>query len=287
MPLRAPAHKGFADWAGADVVLATGWETVYPALLLPGCRARAYLVQDHEPEFFATSAESRGRRAPTSWASTGSPPAAGCAICSPERYGMARQLVSPRRDHGIYRPPTGTATLRHRHLLRPRVHAPSRRAARGAGPRGASPAPAADALRALRPSRGATAALRVRAARRDQPRGPVLALRGGHGGSVPVAHQLLTDPAGDDGLRTPLRGPGRRLDRGRDRARRRGRDRRGRPRGDRRRARGAAGRRRRAGGGASSAGLAFVETASWDVAAKQVEAGLREALREREVSSLP
>ena len=35
-------------------------------------------------------------------------------------------------------------------------------------------------------------------------------------------------------------------------------------------------RRRRA-----EAGLAFVETASWDVAAKQVEAGLREALRRR------
>ena len=36
-------------------------------------------------------------------------------------------------------------------------------------------------------------------------------------------------------------------------------------------------RRRRA-----EAGLAFDETASWDVAAKQVEAGLREALRQRE-----
>jgi glycosyltransferase involved in cell wall biosynthesis len=32
----------------------------------------------------------------------------------------------------------------------------------------------------------------------------------------------------------------------------------------------------------SEAGLGSVETASWTVAAKQVEAGLREALRERE-----
>src|SRR5204862_3046043 len=32
----------------------------------------------------------------------------------------------------------------------------------------------------------------------------------------------------------------------------------------------------------SEAGLGSVETASWDVAAKQVEAGLRQALRERE-----
>ena len=57
MPLRAPVFKGFAEWHGADVVVATGWETVYPALLLDGCRARAYLVHDHEPEFFATSVE--------------------------------------------------------------------------------------------------------------------------------------------------------------------------------------------------------------------------------------
>ena len=33
----------------------------------------------------------------------------------------------------------------------------------------------------------------------------------------------------------------------------------------------------------SEAGLALVEGASWDVAARQVEAGLREALREREL----
>ena len=56
-PLRAPAFKGFGDWYGADVVVATGWETVHQALLLPHCRARAYLINDHEPEFFATSAE--------------------------------------------------------------------------------------------------------------------------------------------------------------------------------------------------------------------------------------
>jgi hypothetical protein len=32
----------------------------------------------------------------------------------------------------------------------------------------------------------------------------------------------------------------------------------------------------------SEAGLAMADTASWDVAARQVESGLREALRERE-----
>jgi hypothetical protein len=58
-PVRAPVFKGFSDWNGADVAVATGWETAYPTVLLPGCRARAYLINDHEPEFFATSAEAR------------------------------------------------------------------------------------------------------------------------------------------------------------------------------------------------------------------------------------
>jgi glycosyltransferase involved in cell wall biosynthesis/SAM-dependent methyltransferase len=57
-PIRGPVYKGFDRWYGADVALATGWDTVYPVMRLPWVRARAYLVQDHEPEFFATSAES-------------------------------------------------------------------------------------------------------------------------------------------------------------------------------------------------------------------------------------
>ena len=57
-PVRAPMFKGFEDWNGADVALATGWDTAYATMLLADCRARAYLVQDHEPEFYATSAES-------------------------------------------------------------------------------------------------------------------------------------------------------------------------------------------------------------------------------------
>ena len=56
--LEAPVFKGFGDWYGADVVLATGWQTVTPILQLPNCRARAYFVQDYEPSFSPTSAES-------------------------------------------------------------------------------------------------------------------------------------------------------------------------------------------------------------------------------------
>jgi glycosyltransferase involved in cell wall biosynthesis len=58
-PIQAPVYNGFADWHGADLVIATGWETVHPVLRLPGCHARAYIVNDHEPDFFASSAERR------------------------------------------------------------------------------------------------------------------------------------------------------------------------------------------------------------------------------------
>lgn len=50
-------HATFDAWRGADVVLATGWQTVHRVLRLPGATARGYLVQDHEPEFYGTSAE--------------------------------------------------------------------------------------------------------------------------------------------------------------------------------------------------------------------------------------
>jgi glycosyltransferase involved in cell wall biosynthesis len=57
LPLNSPVFKGFDDWFGADVVVATGWETVVATVLLPGCYARVYLIHDHEPEFYAMSAE--------------------------------------------------------------------------------------------------------------------------------------------------------------------------------------------------------------------------------------
>jgi glycosyltransferase involved in cell wall biosynthesis len=56
-PIKGPVYKGFHDWRGADVVIATGWQTVHPALRLSACHARVYLVNDHEPEFYAASTE--------------------------------------------------------------------------------------------------------------------------------------------------------------------------------------------------------------------------------------
>jgi O-antigen biosynthesis protein len=54
----APFFKGFDDWIGADVAVATNWWTAWPLRDLPGCKEKAYLVQDDEPQFYATSAES-------------------------------------------------------------------------------------------------------------------------------------------------------------------------------------------------------------------------------------
>ncbi|MGO9955169.1 MAG: glycosyltransferase family 4 protein, partial [Solirubrobacteraceae bacterium] len=56
-PIDGAVYTNFGDWHGADIVIATGWETVHPVLRLPDCYARAYIVNDHEPDFFAASAE--------------------------------------------------------------------------------------------------------------------------------------------------------------------------------------------------------------------------------------
>jgi glycosyltransferase involved in cell wall biosynthesis len=101
-------HVGFDDWSGgADVVLATGWQTVARALLLPGAKARAYLVQDHEPDFYGASAERllaedtyrRGLH---------------CIAASPwlagllrERYGASATHFDLAVDHAVYRPTGG------------------------------------------------------------------------------------------------------------------------------------------------------------------------------------
>ena len=56
-PIEGPVYKGFEQWQGADVAIATGWQTVHPTLMLDQCRARAYIVNDHEPDFYAASTE--------------------------------------------------------------------------------------------------------------------------------------------------------------------------------------------------------------------------------------
>jgi O-antigen biosynthesis protein len=111
-PVAAPFFTGFDDWHGADVAVATGWDTAHPVAMLPGCGARAYLVQDHEPEFFATSAE-------RIWAEQtydlGLYP-----ICASrwlrdllaEQHGCAGAYFHLGVDHDVYRPPLGAERRR-------------------------------------------------------------------------------------------------------------------------------------------------------------------------------
>ena len=103
-PMQGPVYKDFSEWQGADVVIATGWQTVAPALLLDQCRARVYLVNDHETEFFPTSterhlAEETYRRD------------LHCIAASPwlrdlliERYGASADAFQLGVDHSIYAP---------------------------------------------------------------------------------------------------------------------------------------------------------------------------------------
>ena len=103
-PFEGPVYKGFDSWQGADVVIATGWQTVHESLLLDGCRARAYLVNDHEPEFFASSterilAEDTYRHD------------LHCIAASPwlrdvliDRYGASADAFELGADHDTYRP---------------------------------------------------------------------------------------------------------------------------------------------------------------------------------------
>jgi glycosyltransferase involved in cell wall biosynthesis len=86
------------------VVLATGWQTVHPTLLLEGCRARAYVVNDHEPEFFPTSTEQR-------IAADTYRHGLHCIAASPwlrdliaSRYGASADAFQLGVDHQLYRP---------------------------------------------------------------------------------------------------------------------------------------------------------------------------------------
>jgi glycosyltransferase involved in cell wall biosynthesis len=96
-------HTDFGEWSGADVVLATGWQTVARTLMLSGASARAYLVQDHEPDFYAASAEAL-------WAAQSYRSGLHCIAASrwladllSTRYGARSGHFDLAVDHAIYR----------------------------------------------------------------------------------------------------------------------------------------------------------------------------------------
>ena len=54
----AAVFRDLDRFSGADVAIATEWRTAFPVRDLPGCREKVYLVQDDEPQFYATSSQS-------------------------------------------------------------------------------------------------------------------------------------------------------------------------------------------------------------------------------------
>jgi glycosyltransferase involved in cell wall biosynthesis len=102
--IAGPVYSGFGEWHGTDVVLATGWQTVHAALLLDRSYARVYLVNDHEPEFYATSAESllaTDTYRHGLYCIAGSPWLRDLLV---ERYGATARAYEYGVDHETYRP---------------------------------------------------------------------------------------------------------------------------------------------------------------------------------------
>ena len=103
-PFKGPVYKGFDRWQGADIAIATGWQTVHPLLALDNCRARAYVVNDHEPDFHPASAEQ-------ALAADTYRHGLYCIAASPwlsdllvERYQTASEPFQLGVDHDVYRP---------------------------------------------------------------------------------------------------------------------------------------------------------------------------------------
>ena len=108
-PFAAPVTYGTDALAGAapDVLVATGWQTAQTVRTLPAA-GRAYLVQDHEPEFFGTSSQRSGAEA--SYGLGLYPITAGgwLAELMAERYGLPASSFDLGID-GRYAPQQGIA----------------------------------------------------------------------------------------------------------------------------------------------------------------------------------
>jgi O-antigen biosynthesis protein len=103
-PVPAEVHSGFRGWTGTDIVVATGWETVPRALLLPDCAARSYLVQDYEPDFFPASAESLWAERTYSEGLFHVTAGPWLAQLLRERFGARADWFPLGIDHRVYRP---------------------------------------------------------------------------------------------------------------------------------------------------------------------------------------
>ena len=288
LPVRAPVFKGFADWHGADVAVATGWDTAYQTVLLPDCRARTYLINDHEPEFFATSAESLWAARTYELGLYGISASRWLRDLLARRYGQRGSWFRLGVDHDVYRP-RPVERRRDTILFYSRIYTPRRAVPLGAlaleellrrrpdlrvvafGHDGAEPlgfqfpyehlgvvSPAQLALAYSEATLGLCLSLTNYSLLPQEMMAcglPCVDLSGGST-ETELGHEAGVEYAEADpvALADAMQG----LLEDEERWSRR-----------------------------SAAGLAMADTASWDVAARQVESGLREALREREAAAVP
>lgn len=103
-PVAGAVHPSLDGWTGAEVTVATAWQTVPEVLRLPGVLARAYFVQDHEPDFYAVSAERH-------WSAWTYRQDLHCIATSPwlvstlrDTYGVEASSMEFGIDHDVYRP---------------------------------------------------------------------------------------------------------------------------------------------------------------------------------------
>ncbi len=87
--------------------MATGWDTAYQVMLLPHCRARAYLINDHEPEFYGTSADSMWAAHTYELGLYGISAGRWLRDLLARRYGQRGGWFRLGVDHGIYHPGEG------------------------------------------------------------------------------------------------------------------------------------------------------------------------------------
>jgi glycosyltransferase involved in cell wall biosynthesis len=102
-------HTDFGAWQQTDIVLATGWQTVARAMLLPEAAARAYLVQDHEPDFYGASAESLWAAQTYRWGLHCIAASGWLAELLHTRYGASATHFDLALDHRVYHSERGPA----------------------------------------------------------------------------------------------------------------------------------------------------------------------------------
>ncbi len=119
-------HRDFSDWQGADVAIATGWQTVARVLLLSGVAARAYLVQDHEPDFYGASAEALWARLSYGHGIHCIAASAWLAELLRSRYRASATHFDLAVDHARYAPPADGARREDLVILYARLATPRR-----------------------------------------------------------------------------------------------------------------------------------------------------------------